>query len=121
MEFDKSGPTPDTHHPVCRGDPYAKAKSAILEPQLDISGPSHKTFPTFNFSQPQKGMPDTAKYTSIIPIVNLGLETITWYSILHFEHTPIQEDGNNQCVIHEGATKEEGIIHETPIEWESNN
>ncbi|KAL5075364.1 hypothetical protein RYX36_014348 [Vicia faba] len=75
--FDKSGHILDGHQPTQRGDPRSKSRFSILEPRLSTSGPSHKTGPTFNSCPTQKGVPSSTKYTSIILVVNVGLETIT--------------------------------------------
>lgn len=91
-------------------------KCVILEPRLSIRGPSHKTVPTFNSYPIQKGVPNTAKYISTAPIVNLDLETSTQYNFPHFEPTTSQAYKNNQCTTEDGTTQEEGVVRETPIE-----
>lgn len=103
--FDKSEPILNKRQPEHIGDPHAKAKPTIIEPHLVLILHKHKTGPTFNSCLAQKGMPSTAKHTSTIPIVNLGLGTITRYNFLHFELTASQIYGNNQWVMDEGVTK----------------
>lgn len=74
--FDKSEHTPDARQPTCRWDPQSKLKSSILKPHLAISEILHKIELNFNSYPTQKGVHSTTKYIFVVPIVNLGLETI---------------------------------------------
>lgn len=91
--------------PTRGGDPCTKTMFTILEPHLAISGPSQKIGQTFHSCPAQKDVPSTAKYTFIIHIVNLGLETITLYNIMYFELIVSHAYGNNQCIMDEGVTQ----------------